>query len=235
MQLKLTLITANPLDVWTLLSFNHGYKSSCQACQCGRCLTLNFWLMTRIKANVPEGVCAQSLSWVQLFMTPWTVAYQAPLSVEFSRQGYWRGLPFPIPRLKALLIHLYVSSFWHTESYTCLMQTVLWVWRYCRHRKTITIICITSISITSKVFCCSLWLLFVGPKLHGMRDLSSPTRDWTCTPCIGSMETSPLDHHGNPFILCDNVNKQDLGSLSWGGSPSLAPSIRCIFSEFFRC
>ena len=37
------------------------------------------------------------LSRVQLFATPWTVAYQAPLSIEFSRQEYWSGLPFPSP------------------------------------------------------------------------------------------------------------------------------------------
>ena len=30
-------------------------------------------------------------------MTPWTVAYQASLSMEFSRQEYWSGLPFPSP------------------------------------------------------------------------------------------------------------------------------------------
>ena len=30
-------------------------------------------------------------------MTPWTIAFQAPLSMEFSRQGYWSGLPFPSP------------------------------------------------------------------------------------------------------------------------------------------
>ena len=30
-------------------------------------------------------------------MTPWTGAYQAPLSMEFSSQGYWSGLPFPPP------------------------------------------------------------------------------------------------------------------------------------------
>ena len=35
------------------------------------------------------------LSPVQLFVTPWTVARQAPLSMEFSRQEYWSGLPFP--------------------------------------------------------------------------------------------------------------------------------------------
>ena len=33
----------------------------------------------------------------QLFATPWTVARQAPLSVEFSRQDYWSGLPFSSP------------------------------------------------------------------------------------------------------------------------------------------
>ena len=38
-----------------------------------------------------------SLSCVPLFATPWTVAYQAPPSMGFSRQEYWRGLPFPSP------------------------------------------------------------------------------------------------------------------------------------------
>ena len=37
------------------------------------------------------------VSHVQLPVTPWTVAYQAPLSIGFSRQGYWSGLPFPSP------------------------------------------------------------------------------------------------------------------------------------------
>ena len=38
-----------------------------------------------------------SLSCVWLFVTPWTVARQAPLSMGFSRQGYWSGLQFPSP------------------------------------------------------------------------------------------------------------------------------------------
>ena len=33
-----------------------------------------------------------------LFMTPWTVPFQAPLSMEFPNQEYWSGLPFPSPR-----------------------------------------------------------------------------------------------------------------------------------------
>ena len=40
-------------------------------------------------------VCVFMISCVQLFATPWTVARQAPLSVEFSRQEYWCKLPFP--------------------------------------------------------------------------------------------------------------------------------------------
>ena len=43
-------------------------------------------------------VCVQLLSYSQLFTTPWTTACQAPLSMEFSRQEYWSGLPFPTPR-----------------------------------------------------------------------------------------------------------------------------------------
>ena len=38
-----------------------------------------------------------SLSCVRLFVTPWTVAYQAPPSLGFSRQECWSGLPFPSP------------------------------------------------------------------------------------------------------------------------------------------
>ena len=47
-------------------------------------------------------LCVQLFNHVQLFVAPWavapwTVAHQAPLSMEFSRQEYWSGLPFPSP------------------------------------------------------------------------------------------------------------------------------------------
>ena len=42
-------------------------------------------------------VKVKSLSRVRLFATPWTIAHQAPPSMEFSRQRYWGGLPFPSP------------------------------------------------------------------------------------------------------------------------------------------
>ena len=42
-------------------------------------------------------VKVKSLSHVRLFVTPWTVTYQATLTMGFSRQEYWSGLPFPSP------------------------------------------------------------------------------------------------------------------------------------------
>ena len=51
-------------------------------------------------------MCVCVLNHVQLFATLWTVACQAPLSMEFSMQEYWSGLPFslagdiPDPRIK---------------------------------------------------------------------------------------------------------------------------------------
>ena len=54
-------------------------------------------------------VVAESLSYVQLIVTPWTVAHQAPESMGFPRQEYWRGLLFPSPRDIFLTCVSYVS------------------------------------------------------------------------------------------------------------------------------
>ena len=48
------------------------------------------------RRNQPR-VCVSALSPVWLFAAPWTVALQAPLSMEFSGQAYCSGLPFPPP------------------------------------------------------------------------------------------------------------------------------------------
>ena len=47
-----------------------------------------------IEVGIPC-VCAQLLCPARLFVAPWTVACQAPLSMAFPRQEYWSGLPFP--------------------------------------------------------------------------------------------------------------------------------------------
>ena len=52
----------------------------------------------------------KSLSRVQLFMTPWTIAYHAPPSMGFSRQEYWSGLPFPKARAFCRIVLLHSLS-----------------------------------------------------------------------------------------------------------------------------
>ena len=54
------------------------------------------------------------LSLVRLFTVPWTAAYQAPPSMEFSRQVYWSGLPFPSLSLGSMgiLTVLFFSNTW---------------------------------------------------------------------------------------------------------------------------
>ena len=49
------------------------------------------------RSRDPTALPCAVLSCVQLFVTLWTIACQAPLSTEFSRQEYWSGLPFPTP------------------------------------------------------------------------------------------------------------------------------------------
>ena len=59
----------------------------------------------------------KSFGRVRLFATPWTVAHQAPPSMEFSRQEYWTGLPFPTPgdlHLLALYQKVNCSSLTHS-------------------------------------------------------------------------------------------------------------------------
>ena len=65
------ILQARTLE-WVAISFSNAWK----------------W---KVKVN--------SLSSVRLLVTPWIAAYQAPLSMGFSRQEYWSGLPLPSPKL----------------------------------------------------------------------------------------------------------------------------------------
>ena len=55
-----------------------------------------FWIYFYVYCDL---VKVKTLSRVRLFATPWTVAYQAPSSMEFSRQEYWSGVPYPSPAI----------------------------------------------------------------------------------------------------------------------------------------
>ena len=62
-------------------------------------------------------------SLVQLFVIPWTIAHQAPLSMGFPKQEYWSGLPFPSPedfpdpgiKLMSLVSLVLAGGFFTTE------------------------------------------------------------------------------------------------------------------------
>ena len=64
------------------------------------------------------------LSRVQLFTTSWTVGHEVPLSMEFCKQEYWMGLPFPTPgglpnpgiELACLSFHVLAGGFFTTEA-----------------------------------------------------------------------------------------------------------------------
>ena len=69
---------------------------------CKFSLTLHSFFFSILQGDLPFVWCffpewVKLLSRVRLFATPWTVTYKAPLSMEFSRQEYWSGLPFPSP------------------------------------------------------------------------------------------------------------------------------------------
>ena len=62
-----------------------------------------------------ECVCVCVLSRVRLFTVLWTVAHQAPLSMGFSRQEHWSGLPF---LLRRMFYHHKVEALWFYFSIT---------------------------------------------------------------------------------------------------------------------
>ena len=70
----------------------------------------------------------KSLSRVRLFATPWTVAYQAPPSMGFSRQEYWSGLLFPYPKERKLEKTLIQKDTW-TPFFIAALFTIAKIWK----------------------------------------------------------------------------------------------------------
>ena len=70
------------------------FKSFLQVTELGTILATEIFKSVGSSLMAGKKVKVKSLSRVQLFATPWTVVYQAPPSMGFSRQEYWSGLPF---------------------------------------------------------------------------------------------------------------------------------------------
>ena len=80
---------------WVAISFSRGSSQARDRTQVSRIAGRRFNLWATREAQ--KKVKVKSLSRVQLFVTPWIAAHQAPLSMGFSMQEYWSGLPFPSP------------------------------------------------------------------------------------------------------------------------------------------
>ena len=81
-------------------------------------------------------VKVKSLSRVQLLATPWTAAHQAPLSMGFSRQEYWSGVPLPSPYMEQNPPNKWISQTkqrhrWKEQSYwrVRVVERVRWMKR----------------------------------------------------------------------------------------------------------
>ena len=79
------------------MSFLYLWSSSTVFFWTGEFLVSHFYFFDCFLALFLVVSLVRSLSHAWLFATPWTVAHQAPLSVGFSRQEYWSGLPFLSP------------------------------------------------------------------------------------------------------------------------------------------
>ena len=86
--------TAEPGGLLSMGSYRVGHDwSDLAAATVAVCVCINICLYRCMWSEVKW----KSLSRFWLFVTPWTVTHQAPLSMLFSRQKYWSGLPFPSP------------------------------------------------------------------------------------------------------------------------------------------
>ena len=83
---------------WTIKKAE-GWRIGAFQLRCWRRLLRVPWTARRSKSVHPKGKWkkVKLFSCVWLFAAPWTVAHQAPLSMGFSKQEYWSGLPFPSP------------------------------------------------------------------------------------------------------------------------------------------
>ena len=100
-----------PVILWVIIAVNYGVIIAVFLCALLDKLIL---VKTSTRFSFVYRDCVLScFSHVQLFTTPQTVAHQAPLSMGFSRQEYWSGLPFPC---LSLYIHIYIHT--HTYRYS---------------------------------------------------------------------------------------------------------------------
>ena len=131
------------------------------------------------------------LSHVWLFATLWTAAHQAPLSMGFSRQEYWSGLPFPSP-----------GDWSHVSCISCNDRWILYhctTWKaYCR------CCCSPNHSLNGKSLCNRQWGLGLGWWWERQRKMDSKDR-------LGENCYWRIDVKGRELILKDRCGRRGKG------------------------
>ena len=125
----------------------------------------------------------------------------APLSMGFPRQEFWSGLPFPSPGdlldpgveqigdYQGLGVRGVRSVSLMEMAFLLGVMIIFWNFiramfvQYCEYTK-----CYWTVHLKKKKQLGCLYFYFLA-KIWGMWDLNSLTRDWTCAPCSGSMES----------------------------------------------
>ena len=140
---------------------------------------------------------------VQLFATPWTIAHQAPLSIGFSKQEYWIGLPCPSPGI--------LPTQGSNPHFLCLQhcREILYHWatweaQQCRKvpfPQYLLQYLLFIDSLMMAILICVRWYLTVALFWPHLWDLCSQIRNWTCAPCNERTESLPLDHQGSPLTV----------------------------------
>ena len=102
----------------------------------------------------------------------------------FSRQAYWSGSPFPYPAIEGSVIQCIKKKKSLAVSWSSTQFSIVPDLQFMN---------------TYMFFLSFFFFFFFLTSLHGVWEFCSLTRDWTHTPCIGSVESSQLDHQGNPI------------------------------------
>ena len=111
----------------------------------------------------------KSFSYVRLFVTPWTVAYQAPPSIGFSRQEYWSGVPLPSP--KTSLRSVKCDFFFLLSFVIFMIEEMIWILLW-KGKMTCTFLIIVAClgdSVANKHFPAGLLLMALTARLMAGR------------------------------------------------------------------
>ena len=156
-----------------------------------------------LPAFYPLHACKQNhFSHVQLCMTLWTVAHQAPLSMGFSRRVYWSGLPYPSPGfthypVPKLLLHIQVVV--TAASHFSVPKSVL-ISLSSKSLQLCPTLCTVArqVPLSMGIFQARILEWICHALLHGIFS----TRDWTCISyisCIGRWVLYHQRHLGSPW------------------------------------